>query len=207
MPNSKSALRQLAEAIAASDTAAVSRLLDADPSLPRAAFPTGATRQDALANFLPPIGRYLMAGDTALHIAAAAYQVDTVRRLLAAGAPVRARNRLGDEPLHSAAVGGPDSRSWNPPAQCATIHALIDAGADPNALNKTGVAPLHRAVRTRCAAAVQTLLERGADPHLRNRRGSTPMVLATHDTGRGGAGSPAARSQQQEILRLLQHRA
>ena len=127
--------------------------------------------------------------------------------LLGAGADVHAKNRLGDEALHAASVGQPGSPAWNPRAQTATIVCLIEAGADPNTVNKTGVSPLHRAVRSRCAEAVRTLLQRGADPELRNKSGSTPMLLATHNTGRGGSGSPEAKSQQQEIFRLLERRA
>src|SRR5260370_33521066 len=87
------------------------------------------------------------------------------------------------------------------------IVCIIKAGADPNAVDKRGVAPLRRAVRTRCATAVRTLLECGADPARKNKSGSTPMLLAIQNTGRGGTGSPKAKSQQQEILRLLEQRA
>ena len=69
-----------------------------------------------------------------------------------------------------------------------------------------GVTPLHRAVRTRCAAAVRVLLDNGADIRRRNKSGSTPMLLATQNTGRSGAGSPEAKAQQQEIVRLLEQR-
>ena len=171
-----------------------------------ASFHTGATRQTAGKYFLDQISRYVYAGDTALHIAAAAYETEVVRKLLAAGADFRATNRLGDEPLHAASVGIPGSRRWNPSAQAATIICLTEAGADPNAAGKSGVSPLHRAVRTRCAAAVRTLLEHGADPARKNKSGSTPMLLAIQNTGRGGTGSPEAKSQQQEILRLLERR-
>jgi ankyrin repeat protein len=114
------------------------------------------------------------------------------------------RNRRGAEPLHYAVDGIPGSRYWNPGAQAATVAALIEAGADPNAIDKSGVAPLHRAVRTRCAAAVEVLLDRGADVRRKNNNGSTPMQLATANTGRGGTGSPEAKAQQGEIVRLLE---
>src|SRR5262249_42060941 len=136
--------------------------------------------------------------------AAAAYRLDVVRQLLAAGADVRARNRRGAEPLHSAAVGRPGSDAWNPPAQAATIALLIEAGADPNAAGMDGATPPHRAVRTRCAAAVAALLDGGADAARRNKGGSTPLRLAGLTTGRGGSGSPDAKAQQQEILRLFE---
>jgi len=207
MVKSDLALWKLVEAIVAGDVAPVSRLLSESPQLAKASFQTGASRQAATKYFLDKIGRYVYAGDTALHIAAAAYQTDIVRKLIAAGADVRARNRHGAEPLHSAAVGAPGSTWWNPSAQSAAITCLIQAGGDPNAVDKTGVTPLHRAVRTRCAEAVQTLLECGADPGRKNKSGSTPTLLATVNSGRGGSGSPAAKSQQQEILRLFQQRA
>jgi hypothetical protein len=207
MVKSDLALRELVAAIVKGDDNVTSRLLTASPGLARACFQAGATRQTPKTFYLAPIGRNIWAGDTALHIAAASYQTGIVRMLLSGGADVRAKNRLGDEPLHSAAVGQPGSPVWNPSAQAATIVCLIEAGADPNTTNKTGVSPLHRAVRSRCAKAVQTLLECGADPQLRNKSGSTPMLLATHNTGRGGTGSPEAKSQQQEICRLLKQRA
>jgi ankyrin repeat protein len=191
-------------AIAAGDDATASRLIARSPTLARASFTEGATRQAAEPFFLAGIGRYIYAGDTALHVAAAGYRHKIVRKLISAGADIRGRNRLGAEPLHAAAVGMPGSRNWDPSAQAATIACLIEAGADPEATDKLGVTALHRAVRTRCAAAVHALLEAGADVHCRNRNGTTPMGLATRNTGRGGTGSPEAKAQQQEILRLLE---
>jgi hypothetical protein len=171
--------------------------------LARASFQAGATRQSSVPFFLDRIGRYIYAGDTALHIAAAAYQTKIVNDLLAAGADVHARNRRGQEALHVAACGSPGSRIWNPSAQSATITRLVEAGADPNVLDKSGVSPLHKAIRTRCAAAVRALLDLGADPEGANKNGSTPMLLAKQNTGRGGTGSPEAKLEQREILRML----
>jgi hypothetical protein len=196
-------LMTLARAIVA-DVNAATKLLAASPQLARACFARGATRQSAPAYFLGRIGRYIYAGDTALHVAAAAYRPDMVRALLAAGADVRARNRRGAEPLHAAGVGNPGSPTWDPPAQAATIALLIESGADPNATDMDGVTPLHRAVRTRCAAAVAALIDGGADAARRNKGGSTPLRLARLTTGRGGSGSADAKAQQQEILRLLE---
>jgi ankyrin repeat protein len=192
------------QAIVAGDAATATRMLAASPELAHERAAAGATRQEAKANFLAEIGHYIYAGDTALHIAAAAYQKRIALDLLARGADVRAKNRRGAEPLHYAADGGPGSRSWNPRAQAATIAGLIKAGADPKAVDKSGVMPLHRAVRTRCAAAVKALLEGGADPLATNRSGSTPMLLASQNTGRGSSGSPEARAQQAEIVQLLE---
>ena len=203
MTNTDSTLREFVNAITARDSAAALRLLTASPELAKASFRSGATRQAANEYFLDPIKRYVVAGDTALHIAAAAYQTESARALIRAGADVHARNRFGDVPLHAAAVGAPGSSWWDPPAQAATIICLIESGANPNIADKRGVTPLHRAVRTRCAEAVRTLLKLGADPLRNNKSGSTAMVLARHNTGRGGTGLPQAKEQQREIVRLL----
>jgi Ankyrin repeats (many copies)/Ankyrin repeat len=178
-------------------------MLATSPGLARERAVDGATRRAASAHYLHAIEHYVYAGDTALHIAAAAYQKDIVENLIALGADVRARNRRGAEPLHYAADGIPGSRAWNPQAQAATIACLVGAGADPNALDNGGVTPLHRAVRTRCAAAVQALLEGGADKIAKNKSGATPLRLAIQNTGRGGSRSAEAKAQQQEIRRLL----
>jgi len=197
------ALRELMAAIVASDSAVVERIIDASPELAAASLYAGATRLTAKEFFVDAIKRYIVAGDTALHFAAAAYESEMARKLIAAGANLRARNRHGEEPLHAAACGSPGSPWWDPAAQAATIRCLVEAGADPNAMNKFGVAPLHKAVRTRSAAAVRTLLDCGADPKQPNKSGSTPMLLARLNTGKSGSGSPEAKAQQQEILRML----
>ncbi len=188
----------LVRAIRARDAASALRLLGAAPELATIAFSEGATRQS------PQAKHY--AGDTALHVAASLYETEIVRSLIAAGADLHAKNRRGAEPLHYAAVGQPGSPEWNPEAQAATITILIEAGADPNAVDMDEVTPLHRAVRTRCAAAVRALLDGGADIRARNKNGSTPVQLASRTTGRGGSGSPAAKVQQQEIVRLFERR-
>jgi ankyrin repeat protein len=169
-----------------------------------ASLKVGATRQDPQPFRFPQINHYAYAGDTALHMAAAAHGVVLVKLLLEQGARVGARNRRGAQPLHYAADGHPDSSRWHPDGQRSVIEALVAAGADVNATDTSGVAPLHRAVRTRCSTGVEALLRLGADSNLRNRTGSTPMKLATLTTGRGGSGSAAAKEQQQLILELLQ---
>ena len=203
MAAGNSAFMDLMRAIVADDAAQALRLLAAAPALARASAQEGATRAVAKAYFLDAIMHYLYAGDTALHIAAAAYRAEIARKLIAQGADVGARNRRGAQPLHYATDGGPGSPTWNPRAQAATIACLIEAGADPNAADLGGTTPLHRAVRNRCAAAVAALLEGGADVRRKNKRGSTTPQLATRTTGRGGTGSADAKAQQAEIVHLL----
>lgn len=180
----------------------VSRRLAADPGLARTASETGATRRQALPFFFSDIGHYLYAGDTALHMAAAAFRAGVAALLVAHAADSRAKNRRGAEPLHYAA----DTNHWDPAAQAETIAFLISAGADPDAVDRSGVAPLHRAVRTRSLAAVRALLDGGADPRRPNKAGSTPLHLAVQTSGRGGSGSRRARGQQAGIVRLLLER-
>jgi Ankyrin repeats (3 copies) len=195
---------QLLRAIAAADETLAARLLAASPSLASAHLKEGATRQGSTDDYFTEIEHYVYAGDTALHVAAAAYQPQIARALVAAGADTGAKNRRSAQPLHYAAEGHPGTAHWNPDAQAATIAYLIEAGADPNATDISGVAPLHRAVRTRSAAAASALLDGGADPLRPNRNGSTPLRLATQNTGRGGTGSPQSKAQQRDIVRILE---
>jgi hypothetical protein len=197
-------LMTLARVIAQRDRARVSGLLAAAPDLALARLAVGATRQAAEEYYLDEIDHYVYRGDTALHIAAAAYEAGIVRELVNAGARAAAANRRGAVPLHYAVDGMPGSARWNPVAQHETVLCLVELGADPNAVDKNGTTPLLRAVRNRCAAAVRALLAMGADPQATNRSRSTAMQLASWTTGRGGSGSAGARAQQAEILGLLQ---
>jgi len=181
---------------------AVAQRLSAAPALATAASDGGATRQQASDFFLTDINHYLYRGDTALHIAAAAFRRPVAELLVAHGADCRAKNRRGAEPLHYAA----DANHTDPAAQAGTIEYLVSVGADPNAVDSSGVAPLHRAVRTRSLAAVRALVEAGANPKQPNKNGSTPLHLAVQNTGRSGSGSEAARQQQAGIITFLLER-
>jgi hypothetical protein len=199
-----SALRRLMKVIASADGPAALDMLTASPALATAALKQGATRAAARDNFLTEISHYVYAGDTALHVAAAAHRPEIARALIGLGADVAARNRRGATPLHYAADGSPGSPQWNPAHQATTIALLIASGADPNAGDQNSVTPLHRAVRTRCAAAVSALIDGGADARRQNGNGSTAIMLATRQTGRSGSGSPEAKTQQAEIIRLFE---
>ena len=196
-------LMALATAISRGDQERAKQLLAESPELASAVLGTGASRQTAEDYFLCGIGHYVYGGDTALHVAAAAHDVGLVRQLIGAGAIPQAANRRGAQPLHYAVDGSPSSARWDPVAQAETVRCLVELGADPDAVDDNGTPPLLRAVRNRCAAAVEALLEVGADPLATNGRGSTAVQLAHWTTGRGGSGSPEARAQQREILRLL----
>jgi hypothetical protein len=197
------ALHALFAAIASRDHVGVTRILHQVPGLAAHPLRVGASRTNPHPYFLIPIRHYIYAGDTALHVAAAAHHRGLAETLVAQGARVRARNRRGAEPLHYAADGGPGPDYRDSNAQRQVISYLIDAGADPNAIDKSGAAPLHRAVRNRSSGAVSTLIDRGADPSLTNKSGSTPLHLAVQNTGKSNSGSDAAKEEQHRIIVLL----
>src|SRR4249920_3865391 len=191
-------------AIGDGDRMATTRLIATTPELATARLATGATRTTSEDFFLSRRHMQLYSGDTALHVAAASYDTALARKLVAAGADVRAKNRRGAEPLHAAVIGVPGAGSWDPRRQAAVIRSLIEAGADPDATAAGGVTPLLRAVRNRCSAAVQVLLDAGADPRRTNDSGSTALDLARLTTGRGGTGSPEAKGEQAKIVQMLE---
>jgi ankyrin repeat protein len=202
MAKAKSVFLDFVRHVVNGDIDEVSRRLAATPSLATISSEVGATRQDPSTYFFSEIAHYLYVGDTALHMAAAAFRRPFAELLVAHGADCHAKNRRGAEPLHYAA----DANHWNPAAQAEMIEYLLSIGADPNALNSDGVAPLHRAVRTRSLSAVRALLDGGANPRVPNKAGSTPLHLAVQTTGRGGSGSQHARQQQAGIIKLLLER-
>lgn len=188
----------LLRSISNGQTEVALQMLAARPELATARLP----RDDE--QFLDACRLQVYAGDTALHVAAAAYDIDAVDALIKNGAALDARNRRSAQPLHAATMGGPGGDRWDPQRQSAMIRRLIEAGAEVDAVASGGVTPLHRAVRNRCSAAVQTLLEAGADPRRRNDSGSSAMDLTKWTTGRPGSGTDAAKAEQQAIVALLE---
>jgi len=190
-----SSMHTLREAILDDDRLQVAKLLQADARL--------ATQLIKAAKLYDSkIFHWIYVGDTALHLAAAGYRVEIVKRLLAAGADANAAaNHRRSGPLHYAADGCITGPAWDAKRQVKTIEVLLGAGAKINAQDKNGASPLHRAVRTRCVAAVKCLLQAGADPTLRNKPGSTPFHLAVQNTGRGGSGAEESRASQAQIIR------
>src|SRR3954467_1226598 len=126
MTSTRDELMALLRTIALRDEKTASSLLAASPGLALKSAEIGASRQAATSFFLKEIAHYVYAGDTALHIAAAAYDAEISKKLLAFGANVRMKNRRGAEPLHYAVDGIPNSPGWNPAAQAAVIELLIE---------------------------------------------------------------------------------
>jgi hypothetical protein len=188
-------MNEMIAAIIEEDVRAASRLLQADAGLAKRIIRRPKLYQSG-------IFHWIYVGDTLLHLAAAGYRVEIVRLLLAAGAdPNAVGNRRRSSPLHYAADGFITGPAWDEKRQVETLRCLLDRGANLHLRDMNGATPLHRAVRTRCAAAVRCLLKAGADPTVRNKPGSTPFHLAVQNTGRGGAGAPAAVRAQCEIIK------
>jgi ankyrin repeat protein len=187
------------QAVIAGEVAVATALLSAHPEFATEACEVGASRGHDSPFFYKEIAHYCYRGDTALHLAAAAFQCASARLLVRKGAALDARNRRDAEPLHYAA----DTNWWNPTAQAETITYLLSAGANADAKDANGATPLHRAVRTRSAFAVRALVAGGADVHATNKSGSSVLDLALRNTGRGGSGSARARAQQAEIIGIL----
>ena len=117
--------RALVQAIVSGEVVVARKMVRALPHLAKARAAYGATRQTAAEHFYKEILHYMYEGDTALHMAAAAYQEQMASELIARGGDVRAKNRRGAEPIHYAADGVPGGPAWNPDAQAATVACLI----------------------------------------------------------------------------------
>ena len=103
------ALDQLLRAIGAGERDEAMSILATSPALAVECTGAGATRTSATAYFLLRPRRYIYAGDTALHIAAAVYDIELGEHLLIAGADATIGNRRGATPLHAASSGNPSA--------------------------------------------------------------------------------------------------
>jgi ankyrin repeat protein len=124
-----------------------------------------------LAAFLLPTA-VIAQTEPPLHAAVRMNDLDTARRLLAAGADATQPNRLGVVPLALAAGNG----------NAAMMRLLLDAGADPNATDAAGETMLMIASRVGALDAVRLLLDRGAIVDARDARyQQTALMVATRD--------------------------
>lgn len=138
---------QLVDAVKAGDRAAIASLLER-PAL------VNTSQAD---------------GTTALHWAVYTDDLDTVQRLLAAGADATLASRTGITPLGLAALNG----------NVTIVEALLAAGADPNGVLSGGQTPLMTAARSGSAAVVRLLGAHGADVNAREHElGETALIWA-----------------------------
>lgn len=106
--------------------------------------------------------------NSALHIAAAANQVECLRILLDAGASWKAMNYKCRTPLHVAAAN----------ASAESLACLLDFGAAPDVLMDRGISPLHMASWFGHVDMVHMLIQAGASINLLNEDGNSCLHLA-----------------------------
>jgi ankyrin repeat protein len=101
-----------------------------------------------------------------------------VKTLLAAGVDVNGRDKVGDTPLHVAAVRGYKE----------TATLLIAKGADVNAEDEHGLTPLHAAAWMGHKEIVALLIAKGTDISAKNKEG----IAALHTAALAGRRDTAA---------------
>jgi uncharacterized protein len=106
--------------------------------------------------------------NSALFSAADAGCEELAERLLAAGASLQARDRLGAMPLAHAARAG----------QRALLELFLAKGAAIDARDLAGATALYAAAENERPASVALLLAKGADPNIPGRSGLTPLAAA-----------------------------
>ena len=107
-------------------------------------------------------------GDSPLHAAAGAGQIEVVRSLLSYGAIVDATDTAGFTPLFSAVYGN----------KVEVARILLGKGADPNATALGGITPLHCAALAAGKPMLELLLKYGAKVNTVSEVGSTPLGRA-----------------------------
>jgi ankyrin repeat protein len=166
-------VKELFEAVRASNLARVKDLIAADPSLAIfAAVIQGDTEQltELLTANRSLVGLLSTDGWTPLHLAAFFGQTDAARLLLNKGALVNARstNPMHNMPLHAAAAG----------RHVEVARLLIEHGAPVNALQHGGWSPLHAAAQNGDIELAKALVAAGADVNLRAENNQMPLDLA-----------------------------
>lgn len=106
---------------------------------------------------------------------------DICELLIAHGADVNIKDKLGDTPLHLAAKLKHND----------IVEFLLDCGANINALNQARRSALFEAARLHRQQIVESLLSRGAEVNLMDELGFTPLLFAFQREG------------ADEIIRLL----
>ena len=108
---------------------------------------------------------------SSIHEAAHRGDVDSVNRLIQAGADVNAKDSFGRTALHAAIGGGYPE----------VVRILVNAGADVSAEDAVHIPAIHQAVRNDNPEIVQILVNAGADVNSKDTRGvgSTAIYKAS----------------------------
>ncbi|XP_069669371.1 ankyrin repeat domain-containing protein 10-like [Periplaneta americana] len=104
---------------------------------------------------------------TPLHVAAGYGQVNVIRVLLDAGAPVNGKSKKWNVTAMHHGCGHPD-----------VLYLLLDRGATLEERSVYGETPLHWAAWNNLLEGAQALVARGANIHARTNGGSTPLQQA-----------------------------
>ena len=144
------------------------------------------------------------AGKLSLHKAVRTKNIIEIKALLTEGVDLNSRDKLGETPLHVAAVMGyegistllieggadvnaRDKRGLTPLHAAAwmghqeIVSLLLASGAEINAKSESGVAPLHTAALTGREKTVSLLIANGADIDVKNNDGMTPLHVAAFE--------------------------
>jgi ankyrin repeat protein len=112
-------------------------------------------------------------GETPIHIATFASNINAMRILVRAGGNINAVNSHGNSPLHLAIK----SARWSEANPTDVIKAALALGANPNLPDKQGTTPLQLACRNGSRYAsniVKELLNAGANPMKPDAKGKRP---------------------------------
>jgi uncharacterized protein len=142
-------------------------------------------------------------GATPLMRAAKDADVPVMQALLAAGADVNARTKVGKTPLMFAAsrlggFRGTPNRGAEQDA-LAAIALCLDRGAAIDATDQNGQTALHLSVAQAEDSIVRLLADKGANLQAKDKQGRTPLDLATA----GGRGRGAANQRKAALLQEL----
>lgn len=128
-------------------------------------------RLDQILASHPDSTRETTDGWTPLHLAAFFGRTDAARRLVDAGADLKAisENTTANTPLHAALAGRGDEE---------LISRLLAAGADADLATAEGYTPLHIAASRGNQRFCDMLIEHGATPSARMKAGKTAADIA-----------------------------